>query len=396
MRRIGSGQAGAPSITTFPSDPAPEVAESGGVWSVLSEGGERLWTVRDSQKRPQFRFGAGLVPDQNLVLVSARSSSTGDYTLYAIDTESGRVVWESGGLGQIATPIVNNPNQPRIVYLGSRTANTLFAINARVPSTEYWRISSSSGFKGDITLADGGVFVGGNDGNVYARTADFSGNQYWNFDNFTADAGVNTSIVADGGDLYFGTDNGSVYSITVSGGNQNWQKNPDSSITDVATLGSEVFSYRRSTIHVHDKETGNFQRSIQIPTGTGGAFNLIEDGSALYTRDFDGVLVAIDPSDGSELWRYTPAGGDGSSLTLSGGVIYGRTNANTIFAVDTSTGSALWERQYTDTFGSTPLVSEDTVYAGAGRFGYSALSIEPGGDVIEQYVSNGTEWAQRR
>jgi len=85
-------------------------------------------------------------------------------------------------------------------------------------------------------VADGVVYFGSTDGNIYAVNAD-TGAQLWQF---TTDGTILGSPTVDNGVVYAGSDNGSLYALDAKSGNQIW--------TYHAATGSEVVSVGSVTV----------------------------------------------------------------------------------------------------------------------------------------------------
>jgi outer membrane protein assembly factor BamB len=82
-------------------------------------------------------------------------------------------------------------------------------------------------------VADGVVYLGSTDGNVYAVNAD-TGAQLWQF---TTDGTVLGSPAVDNGVVYAGSDNGSLYALDAKTGNQLWAYHAATS-SEVVSVGS--------------------------------------------------------------------------------------------------------------------------------------------------------------
>lgn len=210
------------------------------------------------------------------------------------------------------------------------------------------------------TVAAGRVFVGSQNGNVYALDAK-TGCTYWSYQ---ARAGVRTAIsiaATDDGryDLYFGDFQANVYAVDAETGELQWitdvEEHPFARIT-----GSPVLVDGRLVVPVSSvEETAGSQPSYGCCT-------------------FRGSLVVLDAASGEQIWKtYTvqdeprPRGTSSQGITLygpSGGAIWsaptidlkrgriyasvGNTysepaseNTDAVLAFDLVTGAILWSRQ---------------------------------------------------
>lgn len=104
--------------------------------------------------------------------------------------------------------------------------------------------------------ADGTVFIGANNSNMYAVSPD--GTQKWLFEAERELAGIWTTPVLsqDGGTLYFGANKGGVYALDAATGSRRWQFSVYGSIYASSVLDSTGVLYTGTTIeHVYALDT---------------------------------------------------------------------------------------------------------------------------------------------
>ncbi len=208
------------------------------------------------------------------------------------------------------------------------------------------------------TLAWGTLFVGSQDGTVYAFDPDTGCARWTN----RLSAEVRTAIVADPENkrLYFGDLLGKVHALDAMTGKELWagrmSDHPDSTITGTPTLGGGL---------------------LYVPVSS---LEVVQAGDPAYACcTFRGSVVALDPATGREMWRAWTAGepkpyGKTASGTpiigpsgspvwnspsydaATGRVYFGSgenysspadSSSDAIFAVDARTGKELWRRQLT-------------------------------------------------
>ena len=208
------------------------------------------------------------------------------------------------------------------------------------------------------TLAWGTLFVGSQDGTVYAFDPD-TGCTRWT-SRFTAE--IRTAIVADPETrrLYFGDLLGKVHAVDAMTGKEIWagrmSDHPDATITGTPTLGGGL---------------------LYVPVSS---LEVVQAGDPAYACcTFRGSVVALDPATGKEVWRAWTAGqprphGKTSAGTTilgpSGSPVWNSptydaaTNrvffgtgenysspadetSDAVFAVDARTGKQLWRTQLT-------------------------------------------------
>ena len=162
----------------------------------LNFSGEALWKF--TTREPSW--GQPAVDENNVYVASL------DHHLYAINLETGRVVWDKDLRGAIVgTPLVVNG----VVY-SSSFAKTLTAHDTRTGEV-LWTFPTNNWVWAGAAMEEGILYFGDIDGILYAVNA-HSREEKWSFQ---ADGGIfSTPLIADG-KIYFTTENGSIYAFTV-------------------------------------------------------------------------------------------------------------------------------------------------------------------------------------
>ncbi len=217
---------------------------------------------------------------------------------------------------------------------------------------------ASSHARSQPTLAWGTLFVGSQDGTVYAFDPK-SGCTKWTT---RLSAEVRTGIVADpvSRRLYFGDILGKAHALDAMTGKEIWAErmsdHADATITGTPTLGGGL---------------------LYVPVSS---LEVVQAGNAQYACcTFRGSVAALDPATGREVWRAYTAGvpvpqgktSDGAPILgpsgapvwnsptydkASGRVYFGSgenystpadENSDAVFAVDARTGARVWQTQLT-------------------------------------------------
>ncbi len=216
--------------------------------------------------------------------------------------------------------------------------------------------NGSSAF-GQPAVADGRVYVGSDNGFVYALNAQ-TGCVYWSFQ---AQAGVRTAISIGSPAIYFGDLKGNVYAVNAESGAQVWTKRADphplTRITGAPTLADGRLYVPLSSLEEGAGANPNYECCT-----------------------FRGGVVAYDARTGAELWRtYTvtvppkrlkknasgtqlwgPAGGaiwSAPTVDAKRGLLYVATGngyndpaaeaSDAVVAYDLRTGRLRWSKQVT-------------------------------------------------
>jgi hypothetical protein len=185
--------------------------------------------------------------------------------------------------------------------------------------------------------ADGTIYVGSDDNNLYAINPD--GSQKWSFAGWELVAlfSIRSSpaIGADG-TIYVGSDDNNLYAI-----------NPD---------GSQKWSFKAYS-------------SIESSPAIGA-------GGTIYVGCDDGNLYAINP-DGSQKWRFSTGDAIWSSPTIGAdGTIYVGSRDKTLYAINPN-GTWKWKAYTGSLVNSSPAIGADrTIYVGSNDHNLYALAGE--------------------
>jgi outer membrane protein assembly factor BamB len=156
---------------------------------------------------------------------------------------------------------------------------------------------------------DGGlVFLGGYDGKVYAYpiVGGVLGSQpKWIYPRQGALRGhIVGGVTVSEGNIYFATDDGSVYSITAADGYEVWQQ--------PHRIGHKIWS------------------TAAVANGL------------VYIGSFDKTVYALDAATGAEVWKYTTLGAISAAPLAFGGNVYVGSYDRHFYALDGRTGALLW------------------------------------------------------
>jgi outer membrane protein assembly factor BamB len=206
--------------------------------------------------------------------------------------------------------------------------NGVFAINLTT-GAGLWNFKpaiSSFYFGSSPIVLNGTVYIGANDGKVYALN-ETDGSQKWTTP--AALGPITATPATDGTYLYVASHDGKVYAYDLATGqNLKWQFNTGAEIDNGPVLG---------------------------PDGT------------VFVGNLAGQLFAIKA--GEKVWQKTGDGGFAAqaSLTTDGAHLYIASLSGTVFSFNTSDGSVQWSNQLTPGFSiyTTPALYEQKLFVGS-------------------------------
>ncbi len=197
------------------------------------------------------------------------------------------------------------------------------------------------------TVSDGRVYVGADDGSVYALDA-ANGAPLWTFE--TGDV-VRSPAVVSGGVVYAGSNDNVLYALDAATGDLLWQHDTGSPVQYAPLVGDDAvyvptMSEGGRKIHTLDASSGTelwvapqyYPFDTGWESGIGAAFA----GDTLLMIDDQGGLQALNAQTGESVWSFRGEVGTDTPPVVIGDVVY-VTAVNTAHALDIVTGEELWK-----------------------------------------------------
>jgi hypothetical protein len=198
-------------------------------------------------------------------------------------------------------------------------------------------------------VASGKVFVGTENGNLYALNAT-TGAEEWHY---TAGGPIMNSVAVDGGRVFFGAMDGAVYALDAANGSLLW----------MAQL-SQFLGFSTAPV--------------------------IADGKVMLGGR-NGIFYALNPSDGNVLWSYDTGSAILQTAAWNGGKAYfGAMNMH-VYAINTSNGSLAWKSPRIQGMAFKdywPVVSGGLVYVRPVNYGYLGFASSDYAKVLNASAQN--------
>lgn len=212
-----------------------------------------------------------------------------------------------------------------------------------------WKYQLSGSCQSTPTVADGRLYVGANDGCLYAFEA-ATGNLLWRF---ITGGEVRSQPAVAGGLICFGSADGNLYALTPDGV-ERWRFAAGSPIyaSPLVAEGRVICGTNAGDVLALDAATGNLlwrsdapEYTVETPACTG-------DG-AVYVGAWDRYVYALELADGSLRWRALSAGSDREGgaaryyspadcgLAFAGGRIFAADRAYRLTILDARSGNRL-------------------------------------------------------
>ena len=296
--------------------------------------------------------------------------SSMDTYLYAIDQETGKEKWKY----KSRMPIASSPAVASGTLYFVSSAGSLGAIDVAtgkikwVLPTEYERKFEARNLHGypsaaqtiadawDIftsspAVANGKVFFGSGDGNVYAADAQ-TGVLQWKF--ATKDV-VHASPAVVNGTVYIGSWDSYLYAIDAETGQEKWalKTGEDAAIhnqvgfqSSPAVVDGVVYVGCRDA-HVYAVDAATGRKKWDYPTSKSWVIGTpaVRDGVAYVGTSDSARFMALDAKTGRLRFNFNAKAYVFSSAALAGDLAYVGDHNGRLYAINTKSGALAWEFQ---------------------------------------------------
>jgi len=247
-----------------------------------------------------------------------------------------------------------------------------------------WKFTAGGSVQSSPAIgSDGTLYVGSDDGNLYAVNPD--GTQKWQF--ALAVTARSSPAIASDGTIYVGSTDNNLYAINPDG-SEKWRFATGGFIYGSAAIGSDgtvyIGSYDNNLYAVNPDGTEKWR----FATGNGiHSSPAIGSDGIIYVGSFDKNLYAINP-DGTQEWLFTTGGEIGSSPAIGAdGTVYIGSNDNNLYAINPD-GSQKWLFPTGGFVQSSPAIGSDgTIYVGS--LDNKLYAVNPDGSQKWQFTTGG-------
>ncbi|WP_022835179.1 beta-alanine-activating enzyme beta-propeller domain-containing protein [Salisaeta longa] len=258
------------------------------------------------------------------------------------------------------------------VFVGSDDGS-VYALEARTGELQ-WRYETGSWVRSSPAVAGETMFVGCNDGSVYALEA-LTGELRWRYE--TEDSVFSSPAVA-GGTVFVGCNDGSVYALEALTGELQWRyETEDSVFSSPAVAGGTVFvGSDDGSVYALEARTGELQWRYE--TGSWVRSSPAVAGETMFVGCNDGSVYALEALTGELRWRYETEDSVFSSPAVAGGTVFVGCNDGSVYALEALTGELQWRYETGSWVRSSPAVAGGTVFVGSDDGSVYALEAPTG------------------
>lgn len=288
------------------------------------------------------------------------------FRMLALDADSGEIAWSQSASGPIQTSPALAGGRLYAGYLD----HNLRALN---PDTGdiLWEYRAGDIITSSPLVHDGILYFGAWDDRQYALDA-ATGEEIWVYE---ATEKVGSLSPVSNGIMAVADKGGRIHLLNArTGQNRLVYRTPKSTIAPPVMAHDHVYFSAGGRLYAIDalaKEVpGQYQfkrvwaqlwlwqvPGVPRPAGQqGGRWRFSPDGSdssivaapavsntRVYVGDLNGLLYAVDPLSGTELWRFQAQGGVQASPLVAGSTVYIATQGGHVYAIDGNAGRELWK-----------------------------------------------------
>lgn len=286
------------------------------------------------------------------------------------------VEWEFTAPGGTisSTPVIADGT----VYVGCDDSN-LYAVDAST-GEQQWQFTTGDSIKSSPALIDETIYVGSDDHSIYAiDTA--SGEKVWSFE---TDRAVVSSPKVKDGTVFVGSNDGNLYALESQTGELEWSYGTGAAIQSTPAINTATIYAGNDdgSLYALDLADGQVSWSFDEPIAAVTAAPVVDE-NTVYLGVERGFVYAIDieSKHKTEKWRYSTKAGVTGSPALGDERLYIPDNGTRLTAVNTSDGSEAWTAEVIDGIATPATLGDRSVYVGHGTDGgANVLSLFTTGD----------------
>jgi len=250
-----------------------------------------------------------------------------------------------------------------------------------------WKAPSNIGeslWESSPAVANGVVYFGADDGNLYALSAS-SGSLLWSYN--TGHPVTSSPAVANGV-VYFGS-NASLYALNVTTGAKLWSYTTGGLVDSSPAVANGVVYIGSDNVYALDASTG--AKLWSYPIGTPNFIDsspAVANGVVYIGVNESEELLALSASSGALLWSYTTGNFIDSSPAVANGVVYFGSLDGNMYALNASTGAKLWTLAIGVEVASSPAIANGVVYIGSAFGVVYAANASTGAPLWKTYIGD--------
>ncbi len=223
-----------------------------------------------------------------------------------------------------------------------------------------WEFACEDEIRGSATHANGAIYIGSYDNNLYALKAT-SGEFLWKY---PADGGIVSKPLVYEGNIYFGSEDHRLHVINARHGQINWTYFTNGPVRSSPYIAEGHVFIGSDDGYMHAVNTLSGRPAWKLDVGAAVRSTPIVEQEYVYFGTEAGELFCVDFSS-KVRWRFKAKRAITSSPIVQNGVVYFTSMDSTLYAVDAKTGWVIWRFRLGKASISTPCIAEDYIFTGA-------------------------------
>lgn len=196
-------------------------------------------------------------------------------------------------------------------------------------------------------------------------------------------------VFVDGQQILGSGYNNVLYSFDVSSGSENWKYENSNRFVAPPLVTDDVIYAPNADHHLHALDhSGNLLWGFETAEPLWAS--PVTDGEYIYQVSMDGILYALNPRNGEEVWKIDLGSASVSAPVLENGILYIGTFNSEVLAIDTNSRNILWHSSTNGWAWASPVLVNDTLYA-TDLEGWIYAIDSSNGTKLWQYQSEGDD-----
>ncbi len=242
-----------------------------------------------------------------------------------------------------------------VLYVGSYDHN-LYALEAD-NGKFVWKYAAEGGIVSKPAIYENKLYFGSTDQYVHAISCR-NGKKVWVQ---STEGPIYSSPVIAEGHLFIGSDDEHLHVLNLMAGREAWSVNLGSSVRSSPRVENELvyIGCENGEIQCYDF-SGNIKWRTAAKRAVTGSPHFYEN--VIYITSLDGVLYAIDAKSGWIIWRFRMGSGSICTPTTNENHIYVGSTDNTFYCVNIKSTKKVWSYDTDNQINSSPVFYKGAIY----------------------------------
>ncbi len=361
-------------------------ANGGSVYGLNEADGKLAWEfkVKNPEKGARKHFTTPVLHNNKLYVGGA------DKQLYCLDAISGKLLWKVEADDWIRSkPVVNDKE----IYFAT-ISGQLYSLDHK-GKVQWDKKISTHAIYADLVSNGEELLI--TDSNLMLYCLGDNGKMRWEksilcaFENekgeriFTDQISGGTYYqskpTAAGGNLFFGTPSGFLYSVNADTGEENWKFEMGGAISVGAAIANgKVYAGQQGGerfFYCLDAKTGELVWKQTIPGGWVWGSAAVDDG-LVYVPTVSGYAVCLDGETGHIVWMYPTAKSVPAEPAIDGDLVYFGSWSKSLYAFDKKTGEIVWKENDVGLDSGTLIAEDGKIYLPSGSNIFTSFDAKTG------------------